>query len=105
MLFRSVFFKNHEDFFQTARPISSPCFAQAIKFRPRLWQTEHKSTRDLILNLHAGFDAAELFRLLRPNGMLITEQAGGNNDRELLLPGAPLRGHFAGCFKRIPSKA
>ena len=46
---------------------------------------------DLILNRHGGFDAAETFRLLRPDGMFITEQVGGNNDRdlvEMVLPGA-----------------
>ncbi len=45
---------------------------------------------DLILNRHGSFDAAELFRLLRPNGTFITEQVGANNDRDLLelvLPG------------------
>ncbi len=48
-------------------------------------------TFDLILNRHGGFDAAEIFRLLRPDGMFITEQVGGNNDRdlvEMVLPGA-----------------
>lgn len=45
---------------------------------------------DLILNRHGSFDAAEAVRLLRPNGVFITEQVGGNNDRELVelvLPG------------------
>ena len=45
---------------------------------------------DLILNRHGAFDAAELFRLLRRGGMFITEQVGGDNDRdlvEMVLPG------------------
>lgn len=45
---------------------------------------------DLILNRHGSFDPAEIFRLLRPNGIFLTEQVGGENDRdlvELVLPG------------------
>ncbi len=45
---------------------------------------------DLIINRHGEFDARELFRLLRPNGLFITEQVGGDNDRdlvEMVLPG------------------
>lgn len=45
---------------------------------------------DLILNRHGDFDAAEVFRLLRQSGVFITEQVGGNNDRdlvEMVLPG------------------
>lgn len=45
---------------------------------------------DLILNRHGAFDAGETFRLLRPNGIFITEQVGEDNDRdlvELVLPG------------------
>lgn len=45
---------------------------------------------DLILNRHGNFDAAETFRLLRQGGIFLTEQVGGNNDRdlvELVLPG------------------
>lgn len=45
---------------------------------------------DLILNRHGGFHAREAFRLLRQNGIFMTEQVGGNNDRdlvEMVLPG------------------
>lgn len=45
---------------------------------------------DLLLNRHGSFDAGELFRLARPGGVLITEQVGEDNDRdlvELVLPG------------------
>lgn len=45
---------------------------------------------DLILNRHGSFSAPELWRLLRRGGVFITEQVGGNNDRELVelvLPG------------------
>lgn len=45
---------------------------------------------DLMLNRHGSFDAAEAFRLLRQDGVFLTEQVGGNNDRELVelvLPG------------------
>lgn len=39
---------------------------------------------DLIINRHGGFDAREFFRLLRPEGLFITEQVGGDNDRDLV---------------------
>lgn len=45
---------------------------------------------DLILNRHGGFDPAEIFRLLRPGGIFLTQQVGGDNDRdlvEMILPG------------------
>lgn len=45
---------------------------------------------DCILNRHGSFDASELFRLLKRGGIFITEQVGGDNDRdlvELVLPG------------------
>lgn len=39
---------------------------------------------DLVINRHGGFNAGELFRLLRQNGVFITEQVGGDNDRDLV---------------------
>lgn len=39
---------------------------------------------DLIINRHGDFDVSELFRLLRQNGLFITEQVGGDNDRDLV---------------------
>lgn len=45
---------------------------------------------DLIINRHGDFNAPELYRLLKPSGLFITEQVGGDNDRdlvEMVLPG------------------
>lgn len=45
---------------------------------------------DLVLNRHGSFHPPELFRLLRPGGVFITQQVGADNDRELVelvLPG------------------
>ncbi|MBD5483304.1 MAG: class I SAM-dependent methyltransferase [Lachnospiraceae bacterium] len=45
---------------------------------------------DLMINRHGDFDAREIFRLLRQNGVFITEQVGEDNDRdlvEMVLPG------------------
>lgn len=47
---------------------------------------------DIILNRHGAFDPAELFRLLKPGGLFLTEQVGEDNDRDLVervLPGTP----------------
>jgi len=45
---------------------------------------------DLIINRHGDFHAPELYRLLRNKGVFVTEQVGGENDRdlvEMVLPG------------------
>ena len=39
---------------------------------------------DLVINRHGDFDVRELLRLLRRNGLFITEQVGGDNDRDLV---------------------
>lgn len=49
---------------------------------------------DLIINRHGGFDAVEIHRLLRRNGLFVTEQVGEDNDRdlvEMVLPEAEKR--------------
>lgn len=45
---------------------------------------------DLILNRHGSYNIKELWRCLKSGGLFLTEQVGGDNDRELielLLPG------------------
>jgi SAM-dependent methyltransferase len=45
---------------------------------------------DLIINRHGEFNAKEIYRLLRRDGVFITEQVGSENDRdlvEMVLPG------------------
>ena len=45
---------------------------------------------DLVLNRHGSFDPREVFRVLKPGGVFLTQQVGEDNDRELvelLLPG------------------
>ena len=45
---------------------------------------------ELIINRHGEFCPPELYRLLRPGGVFLTEQVGGDNDRDLVervLPG------------------
>lgn len=47
---------------------------------------------DMIINRHGDFDPEETARLLRPDGLFITEQVGGENDRdlvEMVLPDVP----------------
>lgn len=47
-------------------------------------------TFDMIINGHGEFDAKELYRLLKKDGIFITEQVGGDNERdlvEMVLPG------------------
>ncbi len=50
------------------------------------------SSFDMIINRHGDFDPDETARLLRTNGMFITEQVGCDNDRDLVekvLPDVP----------------
>lgn len=47
-------------------------------------------TFDMIINRHGDFDAKELYRLLKKEGIFVTEQVGGDNERDLIemvLPG------------------
>ena len=39
---------------------------------------------DLIINRHGDFNAKEIYRLLKKGGLFITEQVGGDNDRDLV---------------------
>ena len=48
---------------------------------------------DMVINRHGDFNPAEIFRVLKPGGLFITQQVGAENDRdlvELLLPGVAL---------------
>lgn len=50
------------------------------------------SSFDIIINRHGSYDVGEIYRVLKPNGLFITQQVGEDNDRELvemLLPDAP----------------
>jgi SAM-dependent methyltransferase len=38
---------------------------------------------DIIINRQASFDVSEVYRLLKPNGLFITQQVGGLNNKEL----------------------
>lgn len=45
---------------------------------------------DVVINRHGGFCVPELYRVLKPGGLFLTQQVGEENDRELveqLLPG------------------
>ncbi len=47
---------------------------------------------DLVLNRHGDFNAKEIYRILKPGGVFVTQQVGAENDRELvkqLLPQLP----------------
>lgn len=47
-------------------------------------------TFDMIINRHGAFDAREFYRLLKKEGIFITQQVGGDNERdlvEMVLPG------------------
>ena len=47
---------------------------------------------DIFINRHGSFDPKEAYRILKPGGTFITQQVGGQNDRELVemvLPDVP----------------
>ena len=37
---------------------------------------------DMVINRHGDFNAEEIYRVLKPNGLFITQQVGAENDRE-----------------------
>lgn len=39
---------------------------------------------DMVTNRHGDYDAAELRRILKPDGLFLTQQVGAENDRELV---------------------
>jgi len=41
-------------------------------------------TFDMVINRHGDFCAAEIYRVLKPGGLFITQQVGAENDRELV---------------------
>ena len=41
-------------------------------------------TFDLVINRHGDFHAEEIYRVLKPGGLFITQQVGAENDRELV---------------------
>lgn len=50
----------------------------------------NNETFDMIINRHGDFNAKELYRLLKKDGIFVTEQVGGDNERdlvEMVLPG------------------
>ena len=39
---------------------------------------------DMVINRHGDFNPAEIYRVLKPGGLFITQQVGADNDRELV---------------------
>ena len=39
---------------------------------------------DMVINRHGDFNAADIYRILKPGGLFITQQVGAENDRELV---------------------
>lgn len=39
---------------------------------------------DMVINRHGDFSSSDIFRLLKPGGLFITQQVGAENDRELV---------------------
>ena len=39
---------------------------------------------DMVINRHGDFEAQEIWRVLKPDGLFITQQVGAENDRELV---------------------
>ena len=39
---------------------------------------------DMVINRHGDFSAEEIYRVLKPGGLFITQQVGAENDRELV---------------------
>lgn len=58
-----------------------------IDFRPGGGTTElpfENSSFDMVINRHGDFNAEEIYRVLKPGGLFITQQVGAENDRDLV---------------------
>ena len=58
-----------------------------IDFRPANGSRElpfESESFDMVINRHGDFNAEEIFRVLKPGGMFLTQQVGAENDRELV---------------------
>lgn len=42
------------------------------------------NTFDIVINRHGNYNAFEIYRILKPNGLFVTQQVGSDNDRELI---------------------
>ncbi len=56
-------------------------FREADGTGPMPWPD---NTFDLVLNRHGDFDPADIYRILKPGGVFLTQQVGAENDRELV---------------------
>ena len=58
-----------------------------IDFRPGNGKEKlpfENSSFDMVINRHGDFNAEEIYRVLKPGGLFITQQVGAENDRELV---------------------
>lgn len=61
---------------------------------------------DMVINRHGDFHEREIERVLKPNGLFITEQVGAENDRELVellldpAPKLPFPGQYLSIVRR-----
>ena len=39
---------------------------------------------NIVINRHGNYNVEELYRVIKPNGLFITQQVGSHNDRELI---------------------
>lgn len=66
---------------------------------------------DLVINRHGNFSEEEIWRVLKPNGVFITEQVGAENDRDLVellfsqVPELPFPEQYLDITKRKFQKA
>ncbi len=68
------------------------------------------SAFDLVINRHGDFCPRELYRLLKPGGLFVTQQVGDENDRDLVLkvlPDAeiPFPGHHLSVQRKAVEEA
>ena len=65
---------------------SQTLLPRGIDFRPGEGQSPpfEDHSFDLVINRHGDFNAPEIYRILKPDGLFITHQVGAENDRELV---------------------
>ena len=75
--------EGHEPNLPVARRRLEPLGVQVFQGNTRSGMPFGDGAFDLVLNRHGGFKAAEMHRILKPRGVFLTQQVGGDNLADL----------------------
>ena len=80
---RATAVEGYEPNLEVARRRLAPLGIEVFYGRTRTGMPFEAETFDLVLNRHGGFRPAEMHRILKPGGVFLTQQVGGDNLADL----------------------